>query len=174
MITYALGRGLYVALTNRANTTPLFNTRGPGFKITSTQFEPLPEGIEPETQQVLAAVGSALALTLGPAKYDSIVFAGFGEPTLRLGSLLEVCQGLKAGVAKDIPLRLSTNGLGNVLHGRDLIPELAASGIMGVTVALNTGLYGSQRLLRGTCAHLYIYICICTGLALFTPNCLRT
>ena len=48
-------------------------------------------------------------------------------------------QVLKAGVAADLPLRLSTNGIGSVLHARDIAPDLAAAGIAGVTVALNTG-----------------------------------
>jgi len=183
MITYALGRGLYVALTNRCNATPLFHTRGPGFSITSTRFEPLPAGFEPEPHRIVAEVAGALAAR--PGQFDSVVFAGLGEPTLRLRDMLAIsevkaclwvrapagaqgalCQGalracraqgpwsepclparararvsqtLKSGAAKDLPLRVSTNGIGSVVNGRDIAPELAAAGISGVTVALNTG-----------------------------------
>ena len=48
-------------------------------------------------------------------------------------------QKLRAGVASDLPLRVSTNGLANILHGRDVTSDLIASGITGVTVALNSG-----------------------------------
>jgi hypothetical protein len=179
MITYALGRGLYVSLTNRCNATPLFNTRGPGFSITSSHFEPLPAGFEPEPHRVVTEVEGELAAR--PKHFDSIVFAGLGEPTLRLHDMLEIskvssgraspegevemgvhalhahstfavrrlsercppapctAQTLKAGAAADLPLRLSTNGIGSVLHARDIAPDLAAAGIAGVTVALNTG-----------------------------------
>ena len=92
MITYALGRALYVALTNSCNTTPLFLTRGPGFKITSAAFAPLcPDRPDyPSTAQVVAAVRSELSQA--PQKHDSVVFAGFGEPTLRLPDLLEITR----------------------------------------------------------------------------------
>ena len=182
MMTYVMGRGLYVALTNRCNATPLFNTRGPGFSISSTHFEPLPAGFEPEPHRVVAEVEGALATR--PKHFESIVFAGLGEPTLRLHEMLEIskvssgraspegevemgvhslhahstfavrrlsercppapCMGrtsqtFKAGAAADLSLRLSTNGIGSVVHGRDIAPDLAAVGISGVTVALNTG-----------------------------------
>eukprot|EP00802_Teleaulax_amphioxeia_P012733 Tamp_12778.p1 GENE.Tamp_12778~~Tamp_12778.p1 ORF type:complete len:233 (+),score=37.96 Tamp_12778:79-699(+) len=136
MITYALGRGLYVALTNRCNATPLFHTRGPGFSITSTRFEPLPAGFEPEPHRIVAEVAGALAAR--PGQFDSVVFAGLGEPTLRLRDMLAISETLKSGAAKDLPLRVSTNGIGSVVNGRDIAPELAAAGISGVTVALNT------------------------------------
>ena len=91
MITYTLGRGLYVALTNRCNATPLAVTRGPGFKITSGTFAPLPEGFEPSAKAVVAEVQAALAAH-SAINYDSVVFAGLGEPTLRLPDLLEISQ----------------------------------------------------------------------------------
>jgi hypothetical protein len=88
MITYRLGRGLYVALTNRCTTTPVFVTRGPGFKISPDKFAPLSEGFEPAPPQVLEAVEAAVR----ESSPDSIVFAGYGEPTLCLPCMLEVCQ----------------------------------------------------------------------------------
>jgi len=42
-------------------------------------------------------------------------------------------------MAKDLPVRLSTNGLGSILHGRDITPDLIASGFTGVTIAINSG-----------------------------------
>ena len=89
MITYRLGRGLYIALTNRCNSTPVFVTRGPGFRIASGKFEPLADGVEPTPHQVLAAVDKALE---GPERPDSITFAGYGEPTLCLPTMLQVSQ----------------------------------------------------------------------------------
>ncbi len=88
MITYRLGLGLYVALTNSCTATPVFVTRGPGFKISPDKFAPLAEGFEPAPPQVLAAVEAAVR----QSQPDSIVFAGYGEPTLRLPCMLEVCQ----------------------------------------------------------------------------------
>lgn len=51
-----------------------------------------------------------------------IVFCGYGEPTLRLETILILAEELKA---RDMALRLNTNGHGNLIHGRDIVPELA-------------------------------------------------
>ncbi|MGB1594783.1 MAG: hypothetical protein ACPIOQ_18640, partial [Promethearchaeia archaeon] len=75
-------------------------TRGPGFKITSAAFAPLcPDRPDyPSTAQVVAAVRSELSQA--PQKHDSVVFAGFGEPTLRLPDLLEMTR-----VSDSLPAR---------------------------------------------------------------------
>jgi TatD DNase family protein len=50
-----------------------------------------------------------------------IVFCGYGEPTARLEEVLRTAAALgDAG----LPLRLNTNGQGNMIHGRNIIPEL--------------------------------------------------
>lgn len=55
---FAVGRSLYVALTNKSNSTPLPVTRGPGFKM-SSPFSPLPDGFEPNSKQIFVAVDAA-------------------------------------------------------------------------------------------------------------------
>ena len=55
-LSYTLGRTLYVALTNRCNSVPLFSTRGPGFQMPAASgFAPLPDGVEPSAEQVAEA-----------------------------------------------------------------------------------------------------------------------
>ncbi len=71
---------------------------------------------EPTADEVLAAVDD-------PARYREIVFCGLGEPTLRLDTLLAVAESLKGMGAKHI--RINTDGLANLVHGRDVTPELA-------------------------------------------------
>ncbi len=71
---------------------------------------------EPTADEVLAAAGD-------PARYREIVFCGLGEPTLRLDTLLAVAEALKARGAKHI--RINTDGLANLVYGRDVTPELA-------------------------------------------------
>ncbi|NLG84997.1 MAG: YchF/TatD family DNA exonuclease [Firmicutes bacterium] len=81
---------------------------------------------EPSAAEVLAAVGD-------PARYREIVFCGFGEPTCRLGVLLEVARALHG---RGAPLRLNTNGLGDLLNGRPILP-LFTGIIDTVSVSLN-------------------------------------
>ncbi len=54
-------------------------------------------------------------------RYSEIVFCGYGEPTARLKEVLRAAEELgKHGV----PVRLNTNGHGNMIHRRDIVPEL--------------------------------------------------
>lgn len=71
---------------------------------------------EPTVEEVRQAVGD-------PGVYREIVFCGLGEPTRRLEVLLEVAKRLKAKGARRV--RINTDGLANLVHGRDVTPELA-------------------------------------------------
>ncbi len=82
---------------------------------------------EPDADEVLAAAGD-------PARYKEIVFCGLGEPTLRLDTLLAVAEKLKAQGARHI--RLNTDGLANLVYGRDVTPELA-QWVDSVSISLN-------------------------------------
>lgn len=75
------------------------------------------------------------AEALGLAGRPEVVFTGLGEPTRRLGVLLEVARRLKgAGVRR---VRVDTDGLANLREGRDVTPDLAAAGVDAVVVSLN-------------------------------------
>lgn len=81
---------------------------------------------EPSAEQVLAAVGDA-------STDREMVFCGLGEPTLNLPVLIEVARALKAQGKR---IRLNTDGLANLVHGRDITPELAAV-VDAVSISLN-------------------------------------
>ena len=66
--------------------------------------------------------------------YEEVVFCGFGEPTMRLEVLLDVARELKS---RGTRVRLNTNGMANLYHERDIVPEL--EGLIDViSVSLNT------------------------------------
>ncbi len=81
---------------------------------------------EPQADEVLAAIGD-------PADDREIVFCGLGEPTLNLPVLLEVAAKLKA---QGKTIRLNTDGLANLVHGRDVTPELAGV-VDAVSISMN-------------------------------------
>mmetsp|Transcript_13642 Transcript_13642/g.43008 ORF Transcript_13642/g.43008 Transcript_13642/m.43008 type:complete len:261 (+) Transcript_13642:57-839(+) len=145
-VVYGLKGQLYVQLTNRSNATTLVASRGPGFVMPSSSgFRPLPSGFEPAAGQVLDALSERMAGggVEGSAGGGSVVFAGAGEPTLRLGVMLEVAGALAAAGAEEgggstPELSLNTNGLAALAHGRCVVPELAVGRIRRVTVNLNT------------------------------------
>ena len=76
------------------------------------------KGGEPSVEQVLEQF----------SRYDlsvinELIFCGYGEPLERLGDVCKVIDQLKAKYP-NLKVRLNTNGLANLIHGRDITPEL--------------------------------------------------
>ena len=63
-----------------------------------------------------------------------IVFCGYGEPTERLDVVLEVARRIRSET--DARIRLDTNGLGNLINGRDIVPDLAKV-LDSISISLN-------------------------------------
>lgn len=126
MTVYRHEAARYVNLTNRCPAACVFCPKSRG----SLDFEGLDLRLErePGAGEVVAALAEA-----GPS--EEVVFCGYGEPTNRLGALLEVCWRVRR---REGPrLRLNTIGLGSLVHGRDIAPELAAH-LDSVSVSLNS------------------------------------
>lgn len=81
---------------------------------------------EPGTASILAAVDN-------PQHYQEIVFCGLGEPTLRLYAVLEAGAELRRRGAR---VRLNTDGLASLVHGRDVTPDLEDS-VDAISISLN-------------------------------------
>ncbi len=113
VIAYELHGNCYLNITDhctlRCAFCPKFN------KTFEVQGYDLRLKFEPSVDEILAAVGD-------PSRYKEIVFCGLGEPTLRLDVLLQVARQLKQQGAK---IRLNSDGLASLVHGRDVAPELA-------------------------------------------------
>ena len=66
---------------------------------------------------------------------DEIVFCGYGEPIIKLDILKEVAKYIKENYP-NVKVRVNTNGQGNLIHKRDIIPELKPL-IDRISVSLN-------------------------------------
>ncbi len=75
----------------------------------------------------------------GPRPGREIVFCGYGEPTCREAEILEAALALRG---LGLPIRLDTNGQGNMVNRRDIVPELAEV-FDGVSISLNAHDAGS-------------------------------
>jgi GTP 3',8-cyclase len=75
------------------------------------------------------------ALAAGLSGRAEVVFTGLGEPTRRLANVLELTRRLKAGGVRRV--RLDTDGLASLREGRDVVPELAGTGLDALSVSLN-------------------------------------
>ncbi len=65
--------------------------------------------------------------------YREIVFCGYGEPLLRLETVLEVACRLKRHGAR---VRVDTNGQAGLIYGRNVVPELVGL-VDVVSISLN-------------------------------------
>ncbi len=73
-------------------------------------------------------------------KYDvndfaEVTFCGFGEPLTRIDDVVQIATFLKS-CRKDLPTRINTNGLGNLIHDKDITPLLEGC-IDTVSISLN-------------------------------------
>lgn len=70
---------------------------------------------QPKAEDIIALLGNV-------ALFDEYVFCGYGEPTLNLPTLLSVAKVIKQRGGR---VRVNTDGLGNLVHRRNILPELA-------------------------------------------------
>lgn len=69
------------------------------------------------------------------SQYREVVFCGFGEPTEAFPVLIQVASYIKEHFNN--PIRINTNGLGNLIWNRDIAPELEGL-IDTLSISLNT------------------------------------
>ncbi len=113
-LAYELHGNLYLNLTYRCTLRCAFCPKFQGNRV--VQGYDLRLTREPTVAALIAAAGD-------PAGYPEVIFCGLGEPTLRLETLLTVAHALRAQGARHV--RLNTDGLANLVHGRDVTPALA-------------------------------------------------
>ena len=130
-ILYRVHDNLYVNLTNRCPCACTFCLRQSMDRIGDSDALWLEE--EPDFETVRAEFHKKGRQEM--ERYREVVFCGFGEPTERLDLLLRVADFVKETYQK--PIRLNTNGLGDLIHGRSIAPELAGR-IDTVSISLNT------------------------------------
>lgn len=126
-ITYPVTTGLYVNITNRCPCACTFcvrNKKDHVFESDSLWLER-----EPTVQEICDSLD-----TWDLAKYEEVVFCGFGEPTERLYDLLEVAKYIKS--KSDIRIRINTNGLADLIWKKSTAPKLKGL-IDAVSISLN-------------------------------------
>ena len=125
---YEYGSGLYFNLTNKCPCQCAFCVRAGTQGLGSAGNLWLEE--EPSARQVIAQLED-MKLT----GYTDVVFCGFGEPFCALDAMLEVCTYLKSRKGCP-PVRVNTNGLGDLISGRHTPPLL--KGLVDViSISLN-------------------------------------
>jgi TatD DNase family protein len=110
-ITYQIRDSLYLNITNRCTNRCSFCIR---FHSDHVKGHNLRLSKEPDEKDVRDAIGD-------PSMYKEVVFCGYGEPLIRLDLVRNVAAWIKERGGR---VRINTNGQGNLIHGRNILPEL--------------------------------------------------
>lgn len=126
-ISYELYGNLYLNITNKC-------TNKCDFCIRST-----PTGIgrnldlwlknDPGVEEIVEDLK-----TQDLSKYEELIFCGYGEPMIRLNEIVQVCKWIRAN--SNIKIRINTNGQANMIHKKDITPELEGL-VDSVSISLN-------------------------------------
>ncbi|MCL5022798.1 MAG: TatD family nuclease-associated radical SAM protein [Nitrospirae bacterium] len=110
-IAYAIRDSLYLNITNRCTNKCSFCVR---FHSDYVKGHHLRLSEEPTADELKKTIGD-------PSAYREVVFCGYGEPLLRLDVVKTVAVWVKE---KGGSVRINTNGHGNLIHRRNILPEL--------------------------------------------------
>lgn len=128
VILYEVHENLYVNMTNRCPCACTFCLRQTMDEMNHSGRLWLER--EPGVDEVIAEFDK-----FDMSKYQELVFCGFGEPTERLEDLLKVAEYAKKTF--QIPIRVNTNGLSDLIWGRDTAP-LFKGLVDTISISLNT------------------------------------
>ncbi len=110
-IAYKIRDSLYLNITNRCTNKCGFCVK---FHTSFVKGHNLRLEKEPSVEEVIKSIGD-------PALFKEIVFCGIGEPMMRLDVVKDVSSWIKQKGGK---IRINTNGHGNLINKRNVLPEL--------------------------------------------------
>lgn len=110
-IAYQIRDSLYINVTNKCTNKCSFCVK---FHTDYVKGHNLRLSSEPTEEDIKKAINE-------PSQYKEIVFCGYGEPLLRLDVVKDVSKWVKE---RHGFVRINTNGHGNLIHKRNILPEL--------------------------------------------------
>lgn len=110
-VAYKIRDSLYLNITNRCTNTCSFCVK---FRSDFVKGHKLRLSREPEEEEIKHEIGD-------PSAYSEIVFCGYGEPLLRIDTVKNIAKWVKDNGGM---VRINTNGHANLIHKRDVLPEL--------------------------------------------------
>ena len=128
---YTLDGNLYINLTNKCSNACDFCVRNERSSYYGNYLW-LKNG-DPTVEKVIAAANGFGDLS----RFNEVVFCGFGEPTYKVAEMVALCDFFHE---KGLKTRLNTNGQGNLINKRDIVPDLKDK-IDFVNVSLNASCY---------------------------------
>ncbi len=111
-ISYRIGDSLYLNITDRCTLECAFCPKTLG--NTQVHEYDLKLNQRPKVNEIISSIDDV-------KKYKEIVFCGYGEPTLRLSTLLAVAKWIKDQGGR---VRVNTDGLANLVNKKNILPQL--------------------------------------------------
>ena len=126
-LSYEIEGKLYLNITNKCPCNCTFCIRNNG--DTAYGSDPLWLEHQPSADEVIENLKER-----DLDSYKEIIFCGYGEPTCEFEILKSTALFIR-GICRT-PIRLNTNGLGNLINKRDIAPELKGL-VDTVSISLN-------------------------------------
>lgn len=129
-IVYKLRDSLYLNLTNRCTNNCAFCIRSFGDDLLSYNLK---LDREPTVEEIMNVIN----LKMNQIPSSEIVFCGYGEPLIRLDTVLTISRELKQKYP-GVKVRVDTNGQASFLHpNRNVVNELKQNGVDRMSISLN-------------------------------------
>lgn len=126
-ILYVYNNQVYANITNKCDCACTFCIRSQMDGVGDA--ETLWHKQDPTLEEILAAIDD-----FDFSGYTEFVFCGYGEPTCALENLIASARYVKEKTG--LLIRVNSNGLGNLYHKRDIVPELAEV-VDSISISLN-------------------------------------
>ncbi|MCF1431213.1 MAG: TatD family nuclease-associated radical SAM protein [Shewanella sp.] len=123
-LVYDIRQSRYLNITGRCILRCTFCPKHHG--CTEVHQYQLKLNAQPKPDDIIPLLGDL-------ADFKEYVFCGYGEPTLNLPTLLAVAREIKSRGGR---VRINTDGLGNLVHRRNILPQLTDC-VDALSVSLN-------------------------------------
>ena len=118
-LVYTLDGKIYINLTNRCSNRCLFCIRN-----LSDEIEGKNLWLDNENFDSSAVIEQFKDVISKNPESKEVVFCGFGEPLIKFDMFCEVSKFIKENYPS-IKIRVNTNGQANLIHKKNIIPQLA-------------------------------------------------
>lgn len=125
---YFLRNTMYINVTNLCTNNCVFCIKNFNDTVAGVDLRVQEEGITAD--KIIDEIKEN-----SPESRDEIVFCGYGEPLIRVEMIKEIAKFLKTNYPH-VPVRINSNGHANLIHKRNVVPELAGL-IDAISISLN-------------------------------------
>ena len=126
---YFLGNIMYINITNLCTNNCVFCIRGLNDTVAGFNL-----WLKEEDNIVSLKIIEEIKAN-SPQTRDAVVFCGYGEPLIKLQIVKDIAKFFKDNYPQ-LPVRINTNGHANLIHKRNIVPELVGL-IDKISVSLN-------------------------------------